>query len=141
MIQELVYCDIVSSGYIEMLSTLPPLLLSLIVMGAHCQPSEEPPSVEVTASGSAMAGSSLTLTCTVTLPTGVSEAPTVQWEGPGLSTTGSVGGSGSTYTSQQTLDPLTLSQAGDYTCTATYTESGETSPEGSDTVTVTVISK
>ena len=95
----------------------------------------------VAAPGSAMAGSSLALTCTVTLPTGVSEIPTVQWEGPGLSTTGSVGGSGSTYTSQQTLDPLTLSQAGDYTCTATYTENGETSPGGSDTVTVTVTSE
>ena len=101
----------------------------------------EPPTVTVAAPGSAMAGSSLTLTCTVTLPTGVSETPTVQWEGPGLSTTGSVGGSGSTYTSQQTLAPLTLSQAGDYTCTATYTENGETSPEGSDTVTVTVTSE
>ena len=95
----------------------------------------------VTASGSAMAGSSLTLTCTVTLPTGVSETPTVQWEGPGLSTAGSVGGSGSTYTSQQTLDPLTLSQAGDYTCTANYSVNGTTSPEGSDTVIVTVTSE
>ena len=99
----------------------------------------EPPTVTVAAPGPAMAGSSLTLTCTVTLPTGVSETPTVQWEGPGLSTTGSVGGSGSNYTSQQTLDPLTLSQAGDYTCTATYTVDGV--PEGSDTVTVTVTSE
>ena len=93
----------------------------------------------VTASGSAMAGSSLTLTCTVTLPTGVSETPTVQWEGPGLSATGSVGGSGNNYTSQQTLDPLTLSQTGDYTCIATYTVDGV--PEGSDTVTITVTSE
>ena len=101
----------------------------------------DPPSLAVIALGSAVAGSSFTLTCNVTLPTGVSETPIVQWEGPGLSTTGSVWGSGSTYTSQQTLDPLTLSQAGDYTCTATYTENGETSPEGSDTVTVTVTSE
>ena len=90
---------------------------------------------------SAIAGSSFTLTCTVTLPTGVSETPIVQWEGPGLSTTGSVVGSGSTYTSQLVFDPLMVSHGGFYTCSATYTANGEISPEGSDSLFIFVKSE
>ena len=94
----------------------------------------------VAGSGSATVGSSYTLTCTVTLPTGVAVTPDVQWEGPGLSgdTTGTVTGSGGTYTSELSLNPLSPSHGGNYTCTATFTVDGQTSPEGRNTTTVTV---
>ena len=67
-------------------------------------------------------------------------APDVQWAGPGLSgdTTGTVTGSGGTYTSELPLNPLSPSHGGDYTCTATYTVDGQTSPEGGNTTTITV---
>ena len=66
--------------------------------------------------------------------------PDVQWEGPGLSgdTTGTVTGSGGTYTSELPLNPLSPSNGGDYTCTASYTVDGQTSPEGRDTIIITV---
>ena len=99
--------------------------------------------VQVTGSGSATVGSSYTLTCTVTLPTGVAVTPDVQWAGPGLSgdTTWTVTGSGGTYTSELPLNPLSPSHGGDYTCTATYTVGGQTSLERRGTITVTVMSE
>ena len=98
------------------------------------------PTVAVAGSGSATVGSSYTLTCTVTLPTGVAVTPDVQWAGPGLSgnTTWTVTGSGGTYTSELPLNPLSPSHGGDYTCTATYTVGGQTSHQGRDTFAVTV---
>ena len=119
------------------------ILLCVVLVVVYCQPNLVAPSVAVAGSGSATVGSSYTLTCTVTLPTGVAGTPDVQWEGPGLSgdTTGTVTGSGGTYTSELSLDPLSPSHGGDYTCTATYTVDGQTSPEGSNTLTVTVMSE
>ena len=86
----------------------------------------EAPRVGIAGSGSAGVGSSYTLTCTVTLPTEVAVTPDVQWAGPGLSgdTTGTVTGSDGTYTSELSLNPLSPSHGGDYTCTAAYTADG-----------------
>ena len=108
-----------------------------------CTPALSAPTVEVDGPTLATVGSSYTLTCTVTLPTGVAVTPDVQWEGPGLSgdTTGTVPGSGGTYTSELPLNPLSSSHGGDYTCTATYTVDGQTSPEGRNTLSVTVVSE
>ena len=67
-----------------------------------------------------MAGDTVTLTCSVTLPTGVTGTPDFQWEGPGVTlvpadpTT-----SGQMVSSVLTLDVIAASQAGMYTCTAT----------------------
>ena len=108
--------------------------------------------ITVNRAGSDQAGSRYVLICTIILPTGVtvSDVPSVQWRRPsGGSTTGNVvsggvsgGVSGSSvYISQLTLDPLTLSDGGDYTCTATYSLGGQTSPSGMDTFSIFVISK
>ena len=43
--------------------------------------------------------------------------------------------------SQLILDPLTLSDGGDYTCTATYSLGGQTSPSGMDTHRLSIMSK
>ena len=117
--------------------------LSILTTITTCTPALSAPIVAVVGSGFATVGSSYTLTCTVTLPTGVAVTPDVQWEGPGLSgdTTGTVAGSGGTYTSELPLNPLSPSHGGDYTCTATYTVGGQTSPEGRDTLSVSVMSE
>ena len=67
-----------------------------------------------------MAGETVSLNCSVTLPGGVSGTPVFQWVGSGnipppvnLSTGGQV------VTSTLTLSPVRTSQAGQYTCTAT----------------------
>ena len=70
------------------------------------------------------------------LPTGVtvSGVPSVQWIRPsGESATGNVvsggvSGGRSIYISQLILNPLTLSDGGDYTCTVTYSLGGEIFP-------------
>ena len=68
-----------------------------------------------------MAGDTVTLTCSLTLPHGVPDTPEFQWEGPG----------GVTLTpaasSDLPLNDLTTSQAGQYTCTATLGGSINTS--------------
>ena len=82
-----------------------------------------------------MAGDTVTLTCSVTLPRGVTSTPDFQWEGPGgvtinLTASGSGDSSGSgkafigsgggqTVSSDLPLNEITTSQAGQYTCTAT----------------------
>ena len=101
--------------------------------------------ITVNRAGSDQAGSRLVLICNIFLPTGVtvSDVPSVQWRRPsGGSATGNVvSGGGSVYISQLILDPLTLSDGGDYTCTATYSLGGHTSPSGMDTFSLSVMSK
>ena len=101
--------------------------------------SAEPVTISLTSSPSSpvMAGESVTLTCSVTLPDGVTSTPDFQWEGPGgvtltpaASTT-----SGQTVSSDLTLSEISTSQAGQYTCTATLYGSNTTS------TTITVQSK
>ena len=91
------------------------------------------------------------LKCTIILPTGVtvSDEPSIEWRRPsGGSTTGNivlsaggVSGGSSLYLSQLIFDPLTLSDGGGYTCTATYSLGGQTSPSGTGTFSFSVISK
>ena len=68
-----------------------------------------------------MAGGTVTLTCSVTLPHGVTGTPDFQWEGPGgvtLTPAASMT-SGQTVSNDLPLSDITTSQAGQYSCTAT----------------------
>ena len=83
-----------------------------------------------------MAGDSLTLTCSVTLPAGVTGTPDFQWEGPGVTPTpAGPTTSGQEMSSVLTLSAIATSQAGQYSCTATLNGSVSTN------LTVTVQSK
>ena len=101
------------------------------------------PTVSITDnSASAVVGSSYPLTCDVTIPDGVtiSGTPHVEFEGPGLSATGVVTGSGSDFSSTETVS-LSLSSRGDYACSAQYFVDEDVSPKGIDTLTANVMSK
>ena len=72
-----------------------------------------------------MAGDTVTLTCSLTLPSGVTGTPDFQWQGPGgvtLTPTDSM-----TLSSDLVLNDIATSQAGQYTCSATL--SGHTLSE------------
>ena len=95
------------------------------------------------------AGTSLTLTCTVTLDPNVdnSESVMTEWSGPrdipgeSYSVT-AASGSGSTYTGSLTISPLAQLDDGTYTCTVSVT--GGTNvlqANNSDNTTVTIMSK
>ena len=99
--------------------------------------------MKVMGSGSGEAGSPYTLTCTVTLLHRASDSSvSIQWQGPHphTVTTANDISTNEVVSSQLLLDPLTLADGGDYTCTATYTVSEKTS-EGSGSTTIIVISK
>ena len=91
-----------------------------------------PPMISVSRADSDLAVSRFVLIYNIALPTGVtvSGVPSVQWRRPsGGSATGTVFPVGeSLYNSQLIFNPLTLSDGGDYTCTATYSLGGHTSP-------------
>ena len=99
--------------------------------------------MDVTDSGSGEAGSPYTLTCTVTLLHRASDSSvSIQWQGPHphtVTTTNDIS-TNEMVSSQLPLDPLTLTDGGDYTCTATYTV-GEKATTGNGSTTVVVISK
>ena len=84
-------------------------------------------SVELVGSGSREVGSVYTLTCTVALSHRASDSSvSILWEGPStheqtVDTTDS-----RLVTRQLSLDPLSLADGGDYTCTASYTADGGT---------------
>ena len=84
-----------------------------------------------------MAGDSLTLTCSVTLPAGVTGTPDFQLEGPAVTPTPAAPTtSGQEVSSVLTLSAIATSQAGQYSCTATLSGSSV-----STDLTVTVQSK
>ena len=83
-----------------------------------------------------VAGDSLTLTCSVTLPAGVTGTPDFQWVGPGVTTPAAPITSGQEVSSVLTLSAIATSQAGQYSCTATLSGSSV-----STDLTVTVQSK
>ena len=84
-----------------------------------------------------VAGDSLTLTCSITLPAGVIGIPDFQWEGPGVTPTPAAPTtSGQEVSSVLTLSAIATSQAGQYSCTATLSGSSV-----STALTVTVQSK
>ena len=101
--------------------------------------------ITVSSAESNMAGSRRVLICNIVLPTGVtiSDLPSLQWRRPsGGSATGKfVSGDGSVYINQLILNPLTLSDGGDYTCTATYSLGGQTSPSVMRVFSFSVVSK
>ena len=105
--------------------------------------------ISVSSADSDVAGSRRVLICNIALPTGVtvSGVPSVQWRRPsGGSATGNVfsggvSGGRSLYISQLILNPLTLFDEGDYTCTATYSLGGHKSPSGTGSNSISVISK
>ena len=107
-------------------------------------PTPAAPAVRVTAPAQAFAGFSFTLTCTIYLPAGVSVVPDVSWQGPAVtagSAVSTVTRLGPTYTSELTINPLTPSHEGHYTCTASYTVDGGKSPHGTITLILTVRSE
>ena len=78
-----------------------------------------------------MVGDIVTLTCTVTLLSGVTDTPVFQWEGPGgvTPTPEDSMSNGQTVSSDLIVTAITTSQAGQYTCTVTlsgYTYSDST---------------
>ena len=74
-----------------------------------------------------MAGDNVTLTCSVTLPTGVTDTPDFQWEGPGVTPTPADPTTNRQEVSSViTLSTISTSQAGQYICTATLNGSSMT---------------
>ena len=85
--------------------------------------------VSVRSEGSAVAGSTdYSLVCDITIPSLSDTPPSVTWTLPSHTTqTGSaVASGGQSYVSRLPLTPLTHDDEGDYTCTAEYTENGDT---------------
>ena len=81
--------------------------------------------ISITSSPSSpvMAGDTVILTCSVTLPPGVTGTPDFQWEGPGVTPTpADPTTSGQVVSSDLTISEIATSQAGQYTCTATLDE-------------------
>ena len=106
----------------------------------------EPPEVTLSGSGSRVDGTSYTLTCTVTPPTGVqfdsSFPPNVQWLGPDttiLTATGPSQISSGVYISTVSLNPLQETHSGQYSCSATYCLGNITSKVVTDGMNIIVI--
>ena len=88
---------------------------------------------------SPMAGESVSLTCSITLPGAVNGTAVFQWVGPGdTSTPADPSTSGQVVTSTLTFSAVRTSQAGEYTCTASVEG---TTLTNSTTVDITVLSK
>ena len=99
-----------------------------------------PPVVVVSGEGSGVAGTSYTLSCRVSLPSGVEpDSLDIQWLGQ-LSTPEPVMISTGVYISTVTLDPLPPTTT-DYTCRASYTENGVSSGVVQKSLPVNVVSK
>ena len=108
----------------------------------------EPPEVAVSGYGSSVAGTSYTLICSVTLPSGVQledpATPTIQWLGPDTSALTPVGPtviSDGVYTSTVILFPLLETYTGQYVCEAGYNLGSLLSPQVEDRENITVICK
>ena len=97
-------------------------------------------SVELVGSGSREVGSVYTLTCTVALSHRASDSSvSILWEGP--STHEQTVDTSDKVVSELSLDPLSLADGGDYTCTASYTTDRGTTVTRSDIEIVTPTSK
>ena len=95
--------------------------------------------VVVSGEGSGVAGTSYTLSCRVSLPSGVEpDSLDIQWLG--LSTPEPVMISTGVYISTVTLDPLPPTTT-DYTCRASYTENGVSSGVVQESLTINIFSK
>ena len=100
-------------------------------------------SVELVGSGSREVGSVYTLTCTVALSHRASDSSvSILWEGSStIEQTVDTSDKDGAVVSELSLDPLSLADGGNYTCTASYTTDGGTTVTRSDTEIVTPISK
>ena len=97
-------------------------------------------SVKLVGSGTMEVGSVYTLTCTVALSHRASDSSvSIHWEGP--STHEQTVDTTDSRARQLSLDPLSLADGGNYTCTASYTTDRGTTVTRSDTEIVTPISK
>ena len=108
----------------------------------------EAPTVRLSESRSPVAGASYTLTCTVTLPSGVqlddSVPPNIQWSWPDttiLTPTVPSQISSGIYVSNITLNPLQETHSGQYSCNANYSLHSTSSEVVTDEMTITVISE
>ena len=104
------------------------------------------PAVTVTTSpGEPEAGTSYTITCTVSIIAGVPIIPDIDWSGHGIDmpwvTIGGTIREGGVHTRQVTIIPLTLAHGGEYTCSASFSLNGVTSRQGIDHTTLSVISE
>ena len=116
------------------LGSAPLVLLTLTVVSEI--------SVELVGSGSMEVGSVYTLTCTVALSHRASDSSvSILWEGPSTHEQTVATTDSRLVTRQLSLDPLSLADGGNYTCTASYTTDGGTTVTRSDTEIVTPISK
>ena len=118
--------------------TIGTLLIFNLTHTSYYYSSAEPATISLASSPSpVMAGEPVTLTCSVTLPDGVTGTPDFQWKRPGGVTLAPADSttSGQTVSSDLTLSEISTSQAGQYTCTATLSGSISTS------TTITVQSK
>ena len=103
----------------------------------------EPPEVTLSGSGSRVAGTSYTLTCTVTPPTGVqfSDPPNVQWLWPDtrlLTPMNPSQISSDVYVSNITLNPLQETHSGQYSCSASYSLGGVSSEVVTEEMNITI---
>ena len=108
----------------------------------------EPPDVRLSGSGSRVAGTSFTLTCTVTPPTGVqfdsSFPPSIQWLGSDttiLTPTKPSQISSGVYISTVSLNPFQETHLGQYSCRASYRLGGVSSDVVADETSITVTCK
>ena len=106
----------------------------------------ESPQVRLLGSGSSVTGTSYSLFCVVTLPSGVNlddtVPPNIQWLGPDTTTltpTEPSRSSSSVYFSTVTLNPLQETHTGQYSCSASYSLGGITSEVVTDKMNITVI--
>ena len=108
------------------------------------------PNVVVTATNTSLyIGSSLTLTCTVTLDPSVDNNETVStsWSGPNDAISGdgylfnAASGSGGIYTSSLTISALGDQDNGTYTCTGIVTGANEQQVTASDSHTLAITRK
>ena len=99
----------------------------------------ESPEVVVLGEGSGVTGTSYTLTCRVSLPSGVEpDSLDIQWLG--LPTPQPVMSSTGVYISNVTLNPLLPNNTG-YTCTASYTINGVSSRLAQATINISELAK
>ena len=123
----------ISSSMLILLSSVLHFLAIFITVVA------ESPEVVVSGEGSGVTGTSYTLTCRVSLPSGVEpDSLDIQWLG--LPTPQPVIISTGVYISNVTLNPLLPNNTG-YTCTASYIASGVSSLLVIESICITDISK
>ena len=140
LIAGVTYSINVSSTFGTLRSTAETAVLQHITIGTHLcsyyntkysHLSLEPATISLASSpsSSVTAGNTVTLTCSVTLPDGVTGTPDFQWEGPsGVTLTPADSTtSGQTVSSDLTLSEISTSQAGLYNCTAILSGSISTS--------------